>query len=323
MPLPPDAGMFAPQDAALPARADASLPARPDGGSTVVKPVTGSTDISMCTPPPAGSSDKAVEAWTILNKIRVAGGAGCMNMVATLNTSAQAHCDYKATNRSNASCTADAHTEISGCPGFTGMDVQSREIAAGYPRNLAYTEVALTYGNNPAMAIPGWLVTPFHRIPMVDPWTTDMGWGGGPGCDVIDIGRGNVRPPDTTVGMYPYDGQADVPLSFNGLESPQPPPPSGGWPSSYPVSVYAQKLNVTEHVITKDGSTTPLEHTWLDTKNPGVAGLKPYFTNTAMFYGAPFEANTTYHVKLVGTYAGGALNVEWSFTTGAKRPGGF
>jgi hypothetical protein len=289
----------------------------------VVRADGGVVDISMCTPPPAGSNATAVKAWTLLNQIRLAGGAGCMNMVAQLNQSAQSHCDYKQTNKSNASCTGDAHTEISGCPGFTGADVQSREIAAGYPRALAYTEVALTYGNMPEVAIPGWLVTPFHRIPMLDPWTTDMGWGGGPGCDVIDFGRGMVRPADSAFSVYPYDGQTDVPTSFNGLEAPQPPPPAGGWPSSYPISVYAQKLVVTEHVLTKDGDPTPLDHLWLDTQNPGVAGLRPYFTNTALMYGAAFAANTKYRVKVVGSYAGGTLNTEWTFTTGASRPRGF
>jgi len=310
---PPDSGM-SPQDAGLPRPQDASSPmARSDA----------STDISSCTQPPAGASANAVKAWSMLNKLRLAAGSGCMNTAPELLKSAQSHCDYKAMNRGNASCTADAHSQIRGCPGFTGVDVQSREVAAGYPRQLAYTEVALTYGDNPDLAIPGWLVTPFHRIPMIDPWTTDMGWGGGPACDVIDFGRGMVSVPNDTIVVFPYDGQTNVPVSFNGLEAPQPPAPVGGWPSGYPISVYAQKLSVTEHVLTKDGTDTPLVHTWLDTANPGNAGLRPYFSNTALLYGAPFEPNTTYRVKLVGSYAGGALNREWTFTTGARRTMGF
>ena len=41
-----------------------------------------------------------------------------------------------------------------------------------------------------------------------------------------------------------------------------------------------------------------------------------------MLYGAPFELSTRYRVRIVGTYTGGALNVEWTFTTGATRPFG-
>jgi hypothetical protein len=323
MPPLPDAAVFMPADASVPSARDGSVSTASDA-SNATKPDGGVADISSCTPPPAGSSAKAIEAWTILNNIRLAGGAGCMNMVPELNKSAQAHCDYRAANAGNRACAPDAHTEVSSCPGFTGTTVQRREEAAGYPANLVYTEVALTYGDNPKVSIPAWLVTPYHRIPMVDPWTTDMGWGGGPGCDVIDFGRGTVRPPDSTVSMYPYAGQTDVPVSFNGLEAPQPPAPAGGWPSSYPVSIYAQRLSVTEHVLTKDGDATPLAHTFLDVKSTGQGpAFASYFTNTAMLYGAAFQPNTTYRVKIVGSYAGGALNVEWTFTTGASRPSWF
>lgn len=310
MPPPPDDIDPAPRDAGSTSSRDGSAQTRPSP----------SADLSSCTPPPAAASASAVNAWTMLNELRLPAGAGCINMAPELMKSAQAHCDYRAMNRGNSAClTSSAHNEVMGCPGFTGANVQAREIAAGYPRQLAYTEVALSYGDNPMLAIPGWLVTPFHRIPMLDPWTTDMGWGGGPGCDLIDFGRGTAKAPDATVVVFPYDGQTNVPLSFNGLEAPQPPAPAGGWPSSYPVSIYAQQLKITEHVLTREGSDTPLAHTWLDTQNPGNAGLRPYFANTALLYGAPFEANTTYRVKLVGTYVGGALEIEVSFTTGAMR----
>ena len=56
--------------------------------------------------------------------------------------------------------------------------------------------------------------------------------------------------------------------------------------------------------------------------SPEISGVKYYFTNTAFLYGAPFELDTTYRVKIVGTHAGGALNVEWTFTTGSQRPWG-
>jgi uncharacterized protein YkwD len=275
-----------------------------------------------CPAPPAGSPDKSVQALNTINQLRVASGAGCMNLVPTLIKSAQSHCDYRATNRGNAMCTPDAHTEVTGCMGFTGADVQSREVAAGYPRALAYTEVATTFGNNPVAAVPNWIDTVYHRIPLLDPWTADMGYGGGTGCDVIDIGRGMSTAPANTVAVFPYDGQTGVPPTWNGLEGPAPPTPQGGWPSSYVISIYAKNLMVTQHVLTKDGSTTPLAHTWLDKSMPGVDGLRNYFGSVAFLYGAPFEPNTKYRVKIVGSYGAGALNVEWTFTTGAKRPFG-
>jgi hypothetical protein len=277
---------------------------------------TGGT-ADMCPPPPADAPPVAVEAWRITNQLRVPAGAGCANLVPTLIESAQSHCDYTVANAGNRSCAPDAHTEVSGCTGFTGQTVQAREIAAGYPSSLAYTEVAVTYGNNPTSAIASWLATPFHRIPLIDPWTTDMGYGGGTRCDVIDFGRGTSTVPADAVIVFPYDGQTGVPRTFNGLEAPAPPTPPSGWPSSFPVSIYAQAISVTEHVLTKDGDSTPLEHVWLDASTAS-SGLRAYFRTTAVLYGAPFEANAKYRVRISGTHTGGALSKEWTFTVGAR-----
>jgi uncharacterized protein YkwD len=297
-----------------------------DSGST---PPSGSSDAGghgdgtapsptvACPSAPSGSPANAVQAWQLLNQTRTAAGAGCMNLVAALDTSAQAYCTYEATNSGNATCTAQAHTEVTGCTGFTGADVQTREVAAGYPQALAYTEVATSYGNNPAAAVPSWINTVFHRIPLLDPWTVDMGYGGATGCDAIDIGRGTSTAPASVVVVYPYDGQTNVPPTFSGLEGPTPPAPSGGFPSSYPINIYARGLSITEHVLTKDGDTTPLEHLWLDQNSSQLsAGLQGYFYDTAFLYGAPFASNTKYHVHVVGTYSGGTLTKDWSFTTG-------
>jgi uncharacterized protein YkwD len=295
------------------------------GGSPSPTP-TGTTPPpppAACPAPPADASSNAVQAWTTLNQIRVAAGAGCMNLVSALDTSAEAHCNYEAANAGNTTCTSDPHGEVASCTGYTGATAQAREIAAGYPSTLAYTEVATTYGNNPTAAVPSWVDTVWHRIPLLDPFTVDMGYGGATRCDVIDIGRGSSAMPANTIVIYPYDGQTNVPPTFSGREGPAPPAPPSGWPSAYPISIYARQLSVTEHVLTKDGDATPIDHLWLDTQSSLVSsGLKGYFYDTAMLYGAPLDLSTKYRVKIVGTYAGGALDKEWTFTTAATRPFG-
>jgi hypothetical protein len=276
---------------------------------------------ATCPAAPSGSPSNAVLAWQLVNQTRVAAGSGCMNLVTALDDSAQAYCSYEATNSGSATCDPEAHTEVMGCSGFTGADVQTREVAAGYPQALAYTEVATTFGNDPTDAVPSWINTVFHRIPLLDPWTVDMGYGGATGCDAIDIGRGTSTVPTSAVVVYPYDGQTDVPPSFSGLEGPTPPAPDGGYPSSYPINIYAQGLSVTQHVLTKDGDSTPIDCLWLDQNSSDLqSGLQGYFYDTAFMYGPPFEANTTYHVQIIGTYTGGTLNEEWSFTTGSGAP---
>ncbi len=278
----------------------------------------GTPSPGTCPAAPSGAPANAVTARQVLNQTRLAAGAGCMNLVTALDTSAQAYCSYEANNASSSSCVAQAHTEVSGCTGFTGADVQTREVAAGYPQALAYTEVATTFGNNPTAAVPSWIDTVFHRIPLLDPWTVDMGYGGATGCDAIDIGRGMSTAATKAIVVYPYDGQTNVPPSWSGLEGPEPPAPSGGFPSSYPINIYAQSLSVTQHVLTKDGDSTPIAHTWLDKNSSQLqSGLQGYFYDTAFLYGAPFAVNTKYHVQIVGTYSGGTLNEEWSFTTGS------
>ncbi|MGO9837197.1 MAG: CAP domain-containing protein [Polyangiaceae bacterium] len=278
----------------------------------------GKATASSCPAAPSGAPANALTAWQLVNQTRVAAGAGCMNLVTDLVTSAQAYCTYEATNAADAMCVAEAHTEVMGCRGFTGADVQTREVAAGYPQALAYTEVATTYGNDPTAAVPSWINTVFHRIPLLDPWTVDMGYGGAAGCDAIDIGRGMSTVPTSTVVVFPYDGQTNVPPSWSGLEGPEPPAPSGGFPSSYPINIYAQNLSVTQHVLTKEGDSTPIDHLWLDQNSSQLAsGLQGYFYDTAFMYGAPFASDTTYHVQIVGTYSGGTLNEQWSFTTGS------
>ncbi|HVW27977.1 MAG TPA: hypothetical protein VHC69_21585 [Polyangiaceae bacterium] len=293
------------------------------GGTPAAMPTGTSTPppVTSCPAAPADAPSNAVQALNTLNQIRLAAGAGCMNLVSALDTSATAHCNYEAANASNTMCTSDPHGEVMSCTGYTGATAQAREIAAGYSQLLAYTEVLTTYGNNPVAAVPSWIDTVWHRIPLLDPWTVDMGYGGAARCDVIDIGRGMSTVPADTIVVYPYDGQTNVPPSFSGLEGPAPPPPAGGFPSSYPINIYAERLSVTDHVLTKDGDSTPIDHLWLDMQSSQVsAGLKGYFTDTAFLYGAPFAANTKYHVKIAGTYAGGTLMKEWSFTTGAARP---
>jgi hypothetical protein len=209
-------------------------------------------------------------------------------------------------------CTGGGQTEAMGCMGFTGADGAAREQAAGHLA-VGATEVLTQHGNMPAPAVQSWVDTVWHRIPALDPWTTDLGYGGAKGWDIIDFGRGMTGAPANTVVVYPYDGQTDVPPSFSGRESPVPPlPATGVWPSSYPINIYAKNLSVTEHVLTKGGEPTPLPHTWVDSKSPTVdAGYKYYLANTAFMYGdAAFAANTQYRVKFVGMSGGMPLNLE-------------
>jgi hypothetical protein len=236
------------------------------------------------------------------NAVRVKMGVPCLILVPELDVSAQKHCDYYAANKATASCIANAHVEVSGCTGFVAANFSAREKAAGYTG--APTAEVMAFRNNPAGAVQGWIDTVYHRTPMLSPWIRDMGYGGTTGCDTIDFGRGPVTA-DTVTAVYPYAGQTGVPLSFDGSrEGPTPPAPPGGWPSGYPVNLFAKTFTVASHVFTIDGSTTPISHTWIAESSDFI-----------LYADVPLTAQTKYRVQIVGTRGTGTLTFDWTFTT--------
>jgi hypothetical protein len=278
------------------------------GGSEVAAP-------AECPAPPASAPADAVTALNAENALRVAMNIPCASLVLTLCTSAQAHCDYYTTNQGNASCTpSSAHNETSGCPGYTGADPGARIKAAGYTGN-GWSE-CMAFMGNPASAVKMFVDSVYHRVPVLSPWYTDMGYGGGSGCDTIDFGPGSAAAAKTVTAVYPYDGQTGVPLSFNGAqEGPTPPAPSTGWPSGYPVILYGQGITVTTHQIVVDGTTTPLTHIWLDKDSTLGSSAKVLYTE------APLTANTTYRVTIDGSTSSSSVHFDWAFTTGAASTG--
>lgn len=271
-----------------------------------------------CPPAPTDATPQAVAALAAVNTVRVAAGSGCANLVNTISNGATAHCNYYTMYMRGDMCIANPHGEVMGCMGFTGASPGARIKAAGYTGGGGGEVMAFL--NNAQRAVDTWVNSVWHRTPIVDPATLDIGYGfAAAGCDVIDFGRGTQAPANTLV-VYPYDGQTNVVPSFNGaLEGPMPPAPSTGWPSSLPVSIHGKALMITEHVITVDGEPTPLEHVWLDSTATNVdASLKGTLrTVNFMYANKPFLPNTKYRVKMSGTYGGGMVAKEWSFTTGA------
>jgi len=269
---------------------------------------------ASCPAPPAGAPADAVTAINTENALRVAMGVPCANLVLALCTSAQNHCNYYATNNASATCrAASPHSEIAGCPEYTGADIGTRMRAAGYGGRGGFE--CMSFLGNPASSVKSLIDTVYHRIPILSPWLRDVGYGGTRGCDTLDFGTGPAAD-KTITAVYPYDGQINVPLSFNGaFEGPNPPTPSTGWPSGYPITLFGQGITVTSHQIVVDGGTAALPHVWLD----GDATLG----NTAkvLYTEKPLTANTTYRVTIEGTTAAGSVRFDWRFTTGAARRG--
>jgi uncharacterized protein YkwD len=314
------AASMVPLAGALAAGSGALGPTRPGRGAAgAPSPAIPATNPAMCPAAAMDATAGAVNALAAVNAVRVAAGAGCVTLVNTISNGATAHCNYYAMYMSGDMCVADPHGEVMSCAGFTGASPGARSKAAGY--TLGGGGEVMAFFNDPQSAVDIWINSVWHRTPLLDPSTGDLGYGAAVGCDVIDFGRGVTAAAGATV-VYPYDGQTNVPPSFNGAnEGPMPPAPTTGWPSSSPVSVHAKGLMVTEHTITIDGDTTPIEHVWLDANATIVAmDMRRQLANVNFMYAnAAFAPNTKYRVKLVGTITGGTLMKEWTFTTGAAR----
>ena len=271
---------------------------------------------SACPAPPLGASAEEIDALNLVNTVRLAAGSSCVTLDLTVSQAASAHCAYYALNKdADPLCVDSPHYEIEGCAGFTGTTPSDRMRAAGFMSNAGGEVMAFL--DDPFHAIQMWVDSVWHRIPILDPATTVIGYGSAEGCDTIDFSPG--KRDMNNVVLYPYDGQIDVTPTFDGSnEGPMPPAPSTGWPSSNPISLYAWQLNVTEHQLFVDGDPTPIEHTWLDTTAPALAVDQQRLLRNMVFMYAnkPFIANTRYRVRIAGTYAGGTLQREWTFTTG-------
>jgi uncharacterized protein YkwD len=311
-PTPPSAGAAgdAPNVSVQPMAADAG------SGGSEQPPLTVAPE--GCPPPPDGASVEAINALNTVNTLRKSAGAPCVSLDLTIGKAAAAHCAYYALNKDSApECTISPHYEIAGCPGFTGTTPTERMRAAGFASSGGGEVMAFL--NHPVRAVQTWVDSVWHRIPILDPATTVMGYGSAEGCDTVDFGP-NRRREALSLVAYPYAGQIGVTTAFDGrYEGPMPPAPVTGWPSANPISLYGQQLVVTEHQLFVDGDNTPLDHTWLDPTSPILpADQQSLLRNVVFMYAnQPYLPDTTYRVKISGTYAGGALLREWTFTTGA------
>ena len=217
-----------------------------------------------CPMPPDGTADAAITAINLENTLRLAMGIDCAAIAPALCQSAQSHCDYYTQNQGSSTCeAASPHDEIAGCPGFTGVGLGDRFKAAGYQLRMSGSE-CMAFLDDPTGAVMTFVNSVYHRTPVLDPWMRDFGYGNSTGCDTIDFGTGTTSA-TTLTAMYPYADQTGLPTSFDGSrEGPTPPVPPSGWPSGYPVTLYAQKFTVDAHTITLDGDDTPLTQEWLD-----------------------------------------------------------
>jgi hypothetical protein len=245
----------------------------------------------------------------MVNRYRRAAGLGCMALVPQISQAAQMHCRYFVSNHGH--CVASPHKQVPGCSHFAGEAFGDRLRAAGYTGRPAYEVMA--YVGRGGRAVEQWIDSVWHRLPIFSSRVDHLGYGADVRCDTMDFGSSTVLPAPVAPTVYPYPGQADVPTAFGGRESPAPPRPPDGWPSGYPVTIYAAGLKIHEHSITVDGKDAPLPHIWLGPGDPGTWELLQH--EYILYTHRPLAPRTRYRVRVLGTRADAPVKLEWTFTT--------
>ncbi len=275
---------------------------------------------------PDSAREDQVKALARANWFRHQSGLPYLDMIEGINQAAQAHCDYYVLHKDKYNSTGlSVHDENPAwAEGFTGAAFWERCAHFGY--HDAGSEV-IAFLHHPEQSVDGWMNTLYHRIPFMNANMTACGygaagsggWQNGDRIDTIDFGRkdadGNTYDGPPVEGIYPPPGSSGIPPSFDGLESPQPPPPPTGYPSGTIITVTWSKptgFKVDEHDIWAEDDQVELPVVWLDGNNDSnLAGAN----TIAMYAHQPLKKATKYWVHIKGEKGGKDWEKTWYFWT--------
>jgi cysteine-rich repeat protein len=262
--------------------------------------------------PPPGQSAAQVEAFHAVNVIRARVGLPGQQLSAQLDQAAQAHANYHSINGDD---TGNPHTENVNSSGFTGVQFFNRTTAAGFNGN-AFFEV-MAFFNSPQPAVDIWLNSVFHRVPLIHPNATQMGYGGASGvggsADVIDFGSGASEDASQIV-LFPPPNATGIERSFDTrFEGPNPPnPPGGGTVTGPIVSILSDDALVVTVAQLFDGNTS-LPVTII---NSSTSGVGAFMSGTVAYYATgPAPSGKTFRAHVEGTIGGQTFTRDWTFTT--------
>lgn len=240
---------------------------------------------------------------------------------ANLEDAAHAHASYLAAHRDwHEANGVSAHAEVADLPGFTGQNPSARASHAGYP-GLVLGEV-IGYHPTPAGTLEAWLESLYHRLPLLRPDATELGFAAATSDRVnahvmlvgADPGAADLH---GDVVVYPPNGAVDVPSAWSGLEIPEPPAPPAGYPSGpvLTLSAPAGRLVPVRVDLRPAGGGPTLAVSVLS--YPSDPNLSP--RDVAVIPHSPLEASVTYELWAQLTLDGQDITLRSSFTT---RPAG-
>ncbi|WP_256758164.1 S-layer homology domain-containing protein [Cohnella sp. WQ 127256] len=229
-----------------------------------------------------------------LNAVRTKVGLSKVKLDPYLIKAAQNHAKYLFTNTVSL---FELHDEVPGNSGFTGVTPADR---ANFVGASGYDHVgeAIFMGNGTIITgVRSLIEVPYHRMTLISPNLTSIGLAKEGGSVVGSLGneKGN-----SSVTVYPYDGQKNVPVAFPGGEVPNPLEQFGVERSGFIISYQQKDLGSNPSFSLKDSKGNDV----------------PVFSESNQMYSPdallliPKE-----NLKYSETYTATVNNKSWSFTT--------
>jgi Tfp pilus assembly protein PilX len=252
----------------------------------------------------------ANDMLSLTNQFRTAIGAPTVPSDPRLVQAAQNHANYNSANG------ILGHYETTGNPYYTGYGPRDRLIAQGWTTSFV-SEVAT--GGTELGGVRQLWDAPYHRLGMMHPNATTIGWGhselNGRQNNVGDIVYNfGIRPVEFV--RSPANMQTNIPTAWSGHESPSPVPAGTSGPYGYPIMiVYSAGQSVqfrAAELVAPGGVRLPFY----------LAPQQFEYDYQVIVPQRPLATNTTYHVRFDITVAGQWLTNEWDFSTGSTVSGG-
>ena len=267
--------------------------------------------LTLIAMPLASTAEASANDMLLLtNQFRYAIGAPTVPSDPRLVQAAQNHANYNSANG------ILGHYETAGRPYYTGYSPRDRLIAQGWTTSFV-SEVAT--GGSELGGVRQLWDAPYHRLGMMHPNATTIGWGhselNGRLNNVGDIVYNfGIRPVEFV--RSPAHMQTNIPTSWSGQESPSPVPAGTSGPYGYPIMVvYSAGQNVqfrAAEIVAPNGTRLPFY----------LAPQQFEYDYQVIIPQRPLATNTTYHVRFDITVAGQWLTNEWDFSTGSTVSGG-
>jgi uncharacterized protein YkwD len=240
----------------------------------------------------------------------------------SLNTAAAVHALYLADNPS------DGHYQNNkGNKNYIGHLPWDRTTYFGYPSPMMAENIHFVASH--LYAVDQWMDSVYHRFPVINPIFTQMGYGyankGDRHFNVLNMGAPKYGNTEQRIVVYPFDGQRGIPLTWSGMEEPDPFRlyPEADSPGGYPITLMVSGDEV-DRVDLKSASFTDGQEQSIDfysfhfQNDPSMADKMA----VAIIPKEELKPNTVYNVNMdcLIHYNDGSTNElshRWSFTTGA------